>query len=100
MKTQAENPNGLHLRYVVQKANGEPVDPRARYFVLRYDNNGDDPAHIAACRLALLAYANAIKPHLPQLSMELIDELFRLGREADHIAAIQFKPGARGLADA
>lgn len=38
MKTQAENPAGLHRRYIVQKANGEPVDPSARYFVLRYDN--------------------------------------------------------------
>lgn len=99
MKTQSENPAGLHLRYIVTKASGEPVDPRAHYFVLRYDNDGDDPAHIAACQIALLTYANEIRPHLPQLSKELVDELFRLQRAKAHQDAIYFKPGARGLAD-
>jgi hypothetical protein len=71
MKTQSENPAGLHLRYIVTKASGEPVDPRARYFVLRFDRHGDDPAHVAACRKALRVYAAEIFPHLPRLSLEL-----------------------------
>ena len=37
---------GLYPKYVVQKANGEALDPEARYFVLRYDN--DDDALFAA----------------------------------------------------
>lgn len=28
-------------KYIVTKSSGEPVDPRARYFVLRYDNDKD-----------------------------------------------------------
>ena len=39
-----ENPNGLHGRYIVTKASGEPVDERAIYFVLRLDQHGDDYA--------------------------------------------------------
>ena len=71
MKTQAENPNGLHLRYIVQKANGEPVDPRAEYFVLRTDKHAKDQRHAAACRKALLTYAAEIESFLPQLAAEL-----------------------------
>lgn len=71
MKTQAENPNGLHRRYVITKANGEPVDPRAEYFVLRTDKYAKDQRHAAACRKALLTYANEIESFLPQLAAEL-----------------------------
>lgn len=71
MKTQAENPNGLHLRYIVTKASGEPVDPRAEYFVLRTDRHASDQRHAAACRKALLTYADEIEPFLPQLAAEL-----------------------------
>lgn len=71
MKTQAENPNGLHLRYIVRKANGEPVDPRAEYFVLRTDKFASDQRHAAACRKAVLTYAAEIEPFIPQLAAEL-----------------------------
>lgn len=71
MKTQAENPNGLHRRYIIQKASGEPVDPRAEYFVLRTDKYAGDQYHAAACRKALLTYADEIEPFLPQLAAEL-----------------------------
>ena len=71
--TQTENPKGLHKRYIVAKANGEPVDENAEYFVLRLDKNGDDPVHIEACRQAVLTYATIIRNHLPELS----DDLFQ-----------------------
>ena len=71
--TQQENPNGLHRRYIVSKANGEPVDENAEYFVLRLDLGGSDPKHIVACRMAVLAYAQSIKDHLPELSKDLIE---------------------------
>jgi len=32
---------GIYPKYVVRKANNEPLDPEARYFVLRYDNDPD-----------------------------------------------------------
>lgn len=70
--TKLENPEGLHQRYCVEKTNGERTDPRAEYFVMRLDKFGKDPIHIAACRKAVLVYANEIKDHLPKLSQDLI----------------------------
>jgi hypothetical protein len=71
--TKKENPTGLHQRYIVSKTDGEPIDERAEYFILRVDLNGSDPKHIAACRKAVLCYADEIKDHLPQLSKDLIE---------------------------
>jgi hypothetical protein len=34
-------PKGLYDKYLVQKADGSPVEPGAKYFVLRYDNDRD-----------------------------------------------------------
>ncbi len=85
LKSQTENPKGLHKRYYIQKIvinpdrdidSSEtilkPVDENAEYFVLRLDKNGSDQIHIEACRKAVLAYAEAIKSHLPELSEDLI----------------------------
>lgn len=58
--TIEQNPNGLHQRYNVTKANGEPTDPMATYFVLRLDGMGRDHHHIQACRAAARAYVKAI----------------------------------------
>lgn len=33
---------GLFGKYIIQKANGEPIDPEAKYFVLRYDKASKD----------------------------------------------------------
>lgn len=66
-----ENPNGLHGRYTIAKADESPVDPQAEYFVLRLDSGGSDPAHIKACRKAVMTYADEIEPHLPQLAADL-----------------------------
>lgn len=65
------NPNGLHLRYHIRKANGEPVDPQAEYFVLRLDDGGKDARHVSACRAAALRYAELITDHLPGLAADL-----------------------------
>ena len=73
IKTQQENPKGLHQRYIVAKSNGKPVDPKAEYFVLRVDLNGSDPKHIEACRKAVITYAENIKEHLPELAQDLIE---------------------------
>ncbi len=66
---------GLYQRYQIIKTSGKPVDKMAKYFVLRYDNHGGDPVHIAACQKALSVYAEEIKNHLPLLSHDLKHEL-------------------------
>lgn len=71
--TPDENPTGLHQRYFISKASGEPLDEGAEYFVLRLDRGGDDQKHIQACRQAVLTYATAIQDHLPELSLDLIE---------------------------
>lgn len=63
---------GLCQNYIVHKADGSPVDPEAEFFVLRLDNKQKDRIHAQACREAILAYAFAIKFHLPKLYDDLI----------------------------
>lgn len=62
--------SSLYRKYVVSKANGQPVDPDADYFVLRLDT---DPA----ARAAAYCYAREIEDRLPALAEELIDRLNR-----------------------
>jgi hypothetical protein len=73
--TEADNPKGLHQRYVVRKASGEASDPMATYFVLRLDGFGRDQMHIAACRAAARAYADFVQsgesPHLSRVGEQL-----------------------------
>jgi hypothetical protein len=69
--SKADNPDGLHRRYNVTKADGSPTDPKAVYFVLRLDWGGSDHGHIAACREAARAYFRAAPPHLKQMAVEL-----------------------------
>lgn len=89
--TKEQNPAGLHLKYRIQKFSHyrtktgqfglsekkvpvfKPIEPGSEYFVLRLDTNGDDPVHIAACRKAILVYADEINDHIPQLSKDLIE---------------------------
>jgi hypothetical protein len=73
--TQKENPNGLHQRYYLSKIgpNGEdvPCDKGSEYFIMRLDEGGSDIKHIAACRIGIHAYADAIEYHIPQLAKDL-----------------------------
>lgn len=78
IKSKKSNPNGLHQKYVVKKADGSPVDPNAMYFVLRLDNGSSDPDHVDACQQAASAYARAIQrnssaKHLHQTAAEILD---------------------------
>jgi hypothetical protein len=38
-KVSYENPKGLYNKYIIQKADGTPVDPIAEYFTLRMDTD-------------------------------------------------------------
>jgi len=96
IKTQTENPKGLHQRYFIQKIVRNPdykkkitstfmghdstneflvenTDPKAEYFVLRLDIHGSDINHIKACRKAIIMYAVSIEPYLPKLAKDLIE---------------------------
>lgn len=67
--------DGLKQKYNIEKTNGKDIDPKAKYFVLRYDLDQKDKVHANACREALMTYAKAIEDHMPQLSEELIDNM-------------------------
>ena len=55
---------GLENKYVISKSNGKPTNPNADYFVLRLDK---DPY----ARIALIAYANAVRKYNKQLADDL-----------------------------
>lgn len=55
----------LYGKYDIKKANGQPIDPKAEYFVLRID--GDHPA----ARAAMLTYANEIEATEPVFAAQI-----------------------------
>jgi len=84
IKTQQQNPNGLHQRFVIRKITGwvqtgidkwkaktKAVDKNAEYFVMRLDEGGSDINHIKACRIGIHAYADAIEATIPELAKDL-----------------------------
>lgn len=77
--SKEENPNGLHSRYKVGKLEG-PTSPFAEYFVLRLDDGGSDKKHVAACRKAVLTYADEIEGHLPGLAEDLRERYGKTGK--------------------
>ena len=69
---------GLYGKYTVIKANGEPIDPDAQYFVLRIDTDKH-------ARVALEAYADSIMEDYrvgqidnPKLAFGIRDWLFKI----------------------
>lgn len=78
LKSKAENPTGLHQRYIVTKADGSLVDPDAVYFVMRLDDGGKDSTHIEAGREAAMRWAQSIismgdkSKHLHQVANDVI----------------------------
>ena len=46
------------MKYIIEKTNGEPVDPEAVYFVLRLDKKTRPDNR--ACRAALLTYIREV----------------------------------------
>jgi hypothetical protein len=68
--TSEQKPKGLYGKYIIQKANGKPIDPEAEFFVLRLDPLGE-MNHVKACRKAVQVYANEIEPFIPELAKDL-----------------------------
>ena len=81
IQSKDANPRGLHQRYIVTKADGSPIDPKATYFVLRLDSNGTDAGHIAACRCAAKEYAENAPVHLKVMAKELLDLVESLDKD-------------------
>ena len=50
-RLQSAPKSGLYGKYIIQKADGSPVDPEADYFILRLD--ADPVARIAALEYAI-----------------------------------------------
>lgn len=63
---------GLYNKYHVTKTDGSPIDPEARYFVLRYDTD-------SAARKALAVYARYIEAENPDLARDLRSKLAERG---------------------
>ena len=72
LPSEKENPNGLHLKYIITKANGEPVDENAEYFVLRLDDKCSNPHHAEASKRAIIQYAISIREYMPELATEIL----------------------------
>lgn len=60
---------GYEKKYIITKANGNPVDPKANYFVLRLDK---DPHAL----IALQAYQTSVMKDNMELAGDLQDLLF------------------------
>ena len=71
LPTQKENPNGLHQKYDLKHTDGSPIDPRNEYFVLKVAGL-EATDHIIASRIAVRAYADAIKDTRPELAEDLM----------------------------
>lgn len=63
------DPKGLYGKYIIEKSNGEKLDPNAKYFVLRYDK---DPH----AKVALAAYADSISSENYKLAREIRESIF------------------------
>ena len=76
-----ERKPGLYQKYIIRRTDRKPIDPDNKYFVLKYEGEGDEK-HIDACRKALRVYAEEVKDFLPELSEELHNILNRLSKDS------------------
>lgn len=67
---------GLYGKFIIEKANGEPLDPEAQYFVLNY---AQDPH----ARAALRAYAKSVQSENPDLARDLRIEVLEHSTRRD-----------------
>ena len=66
---------GLLPKYRITKADGTPVNPKAKYFILRYDDDMKDKEFLRASRKALFKFCFLMIPINPILSKELYDDI-------------------------
>lgn len=63
---------GLYGKFLLQKTNGSPIDPEAKYIVLRYDANSKDGN---LTRAVLIKYASLIRSFNPQFADDLLKQI-------------------------
>lgn len=68
---------GWKKKYIIEKASGKPLDPKAKYFVLRYDAKGDPFA-----RAAMRAYAVNVRRVNPRLADDILARVDREEKRA------------------
>lgn len=83
------------MKYIITKADGSPVDPNAKYFVLRLDQHGPDCQETAAARLAVARYAELTKEDAPACSEAAANMLRELATPAGGIEALAIVRGLR-----
>lgn len=60
-----DEPKGIYGKYIIQRSDGKPVDPKAVYFTLRLDT---DPY----ARVAMLKYAETCQDEQPELARDIL----------------------------
>jgi hypothetical protein len=70
------NHGRLYDKYIIEKANGEPIDPNADYFVLRLDTD-------LHARTAAMAYANSIENENPAFARDIRDRLWSYRKKSE-----------------
>lgn len=66
---------GLYGKYLIAKANGMPIEPKADYFILRLDTD-------KAARIAALVYAELIDEINHSLALDLRN---RIAKHSAHV---------------
>lgn len=77
---------GYHQKYIISKANGNPVDPEAEYFLLRFDK---DPHALKA----LYIYAKSVQIVNRQLHDDLMKKIEEYGDLLDYFTIKTINPG-------
>lgn len=70
MKTEEENPEGLHQKYNISRYDGKPIPEGDEFFVLKIAGKGQSK-HRDACITALETYILHIEDSAPQLAKDL-----------------------------
>lgn len=68
---------GLYQKYIIQKANGKPLDANFFAIVLRIDSG----QYIHACRAGVAAFAEAVRKDNPILADDIQAKLQELKKE-------------------
>ena len=79
---------GLYQKYTVSKMDKSPIDPNAKYVVLRYD---EDTPYCWDTRTAIRHLAYFIRGYAPKFSKDLIKEMDR----ADIAIGMRWKAGKK-----
>jgi len=62
----------LKNKFIIKKSDGSEVNPKAKYFVLRYDKYQSNMLFMLASKKAMVTFAEVIKNDFKELSCDLI----------------------------